>query len=210
MKIIILTKEEYEDFLHTTAWKHTDDMPSVFTKKSDFEDFTKSSSYDVGISFMWLHKVPAEQVRTHTWFNFHPGPLPEYKGRDLCYHAIMNGARSFGATLHYMDENFDTGDIIHVEMFPIFPWDTAESLSECTIKMAKSLFRHFFPKILETPVFPRIPNIGGTYYKKGKIIEEVPVRPEDPFGQFVRAVTYKQFYPKIDIAGVKYKIVREE
>jgi methionyl-tRNA formyltransferase len=159
---------------------------------------------------MHQHKVPAKEVKSHPWFNFHPAPLPEYKGRDLCYHAIMNGEREFGATVHYMDEGFDTGDIIEVGRFPMFPWDTAESLSRCAINMSKTLFEYYLPKILETPVFSRIPNIGGTYYKKGQIIEEVPVRPDDPFGQFVRAVTYKEFAPRIDIGGVKYEIRRIE
>jgi hypothetical protein len=86
----------------------------------------------------------------------------------------------------------------------------AEDVSNKAIEKSKALFRHYLPKILETPVFPRVPNVGGTYYKKGQIIEEIPVKPDEPFGQFVRAVTYKDFHPRIDIGGVKYKIVREE
>jgi methionyl-tRNA formyltransferase len=166
--------------------------------------------YDIGISFMYQHKVPAKEVNSHPWFNFHPAPLPDYKGRNLCYHAIMNKEKEFGATIHYMDEGFDTGDIIEVWRFPMLEQMVAEDVSNKAIEKSKALFRHYLPKILETPVFPRVPNVGGTYYKKGQIIEEIPVKPDEPFGQFVRAVTYKDFHPRIDIGGVKYKIVREE
>jgi methionyl-tRNA formyltransferase len=167
--------------------------------------------YDIGISFMYQHKVPAKEVNSHPWFNFHPAPLPEYKGRDLCYHAIMNGDKEFGATLHYMDEGFDTGDIIDVRRFPLYDFYTAEDVSRMAISVSEALFMAYLPKILETPVFSRLPNVGGTYYKKGQIIKEpIVIDPNSPLGQTVRAITYKEFHPVLDIGGVKYKIVREE
>lgn len=207
MNILILTNQNYIEFIMRTI--PCDFKDDVFLVKA-FGEYDWSDEYDVGISFMYQYKVPADQVRLRPWFNFHPGPLPHYRGRDLCYHAIMNGEKSFGVSLHYMDKGFDTGDIISTRMFPIEDWWTAEELSGAAINQSKRLFEDYFPKILESPEFERLPNRGGTYYKKGKIIEEVPVRPSDPFGQFVRAVTYKEFYPRIDIGGVKYKIVREE
>lgn len=210
MRILILTNTEQYPFV----WDAINDL---YGKGVDFDRIVCdvkyegwSQCYDIGISFMYLHKVPAKEVNTHPWFNFHPAPLPEYKGRDLCYHAIMNGEKEFGATVHYMDENLDTGDIIDVRRFTLYDYYNSEDVSQMAMRVSEVLFMTYFPKILETRVFPRIPNRGGTYYKKGKIIDEIPVEPNSPFGQFVRAVTYKDFYPKIDIGGVKYKIVREE
>jgi methionyl-tRNA formyltransferase len=210
MMLLILTNPEHKDFVmrevHKLREREDFNYIILFLGEEDMFD----CDYDIGISFMYQHKVPAEQVKSKPWFNFHPAPLPEYKGRDLCYHAIMNGEKEFGATVHYMDEGFDTGDIIEQWRFELQDWMNAEDISTKAIKASQTLFKFYLPLILQTPVFPRLPNVGGTYYKKGQIIEEVPVRPDDPFGQFVRAVTYKNFYPKIDIGGVKYKIVREE
>jgi methionyl-tRNA formyltransferase len=211
MTVLILTNPEHEHFVHSATAKTMDEhLVIIIISQGDATRFFDGWTYDIGISFMHQHKVPAEQVNSHPWFNFHPAPLPEYKGRDLCYHAIMNGEKEFGATVHYMDEGFDTGDIVAVERFGIEESWTAEDLSREAINRSKNLFINFLPKILETRVFFRRQSVGGTYYKKGQIIEEVPVRPDDPFGQFVRAVTYKDFHPRIDIGGVKYKIVREE
>ena len=165
------------------------------------------SSYDIGISFMYQHKVHAEQVNSHTWFNFHPAPLPEYKGRNLCYHAIMNGETEFGATLHYMDENFDTGDIIEVLKFPVQAWDTADTISEGAILFSQVLFKQYLPRILNGEEFPRIPNEGGTYYKKEEIEDYIGVN--DYQDRRIRAITYGKFYPKVDIGGIIYKIVKE-
>lgn len=207
MNVLILTNQNYIEFIMRAI--PCDLKDDVFLVKA-FGEYDWSSEYDVGISFMYTYKVPAGEVNTHPWFNFHPGPLPHYRGRDLCYHAIMNGEKEFGVSLHYMDEGFDTGDIIEVRRFPIQDDWTAEDLSRHTIFTAEIMFADIFPLILETRVFPRIPNRGGTYYKKGKIIEEVPVKSDSDFGQFVRAVSYKDFHPRIDIGGVKYKIVREK
>lgn len=211
MRLLILTSPGFYEFVSsTTSGFERGNEIYIFSSEDSFGfEYKERDFYDVGISFMYRYRVPKSELNV-PWFNFHPAPLPEYKGRDLCYHAIMNGEKEFGATLHYMDEGFDTGDIIDVIRFPVGEHWVATDISAFAIEYSKRLFEIYLPKIIETHVFPRTPNVGGTYYKKGQIIEEIPVKPDSHFGQFVRAVTYKNFYPKIDIGGVKYKIVREE
>lgn len=165
--------------------------------------------YDIGISFMYQHKVPKEQIEHRPWINFHPAPLPEYRGRNLCYHAIMNGEKEFGTTVHYMDENFDTGEIIDCFKFQILESDTSETLSDFAINQCKTQFQAYLPDILAGKVFEATKNKGGTYYKKSEIMDTINLKHDEPFSQFVRAVTYKEFYPKIVIGGVTYKVVRE-
>ena len=43
--------------------------------------------------------------------NIHPGKLPEYRGKDPINATLDDGNRLW-VTLHYMDEGYDTGDII--------------------------------------------------------------------------------------------------
>lgn len=206
-KIFVVTSIEYQSFIVGVANQYAEKHAIGVTTDIAHE---KPGDYDVGISFMYTKKVPKEHL-TVPWFNFHPAPLPEYKGRDLCYHAIMNGETSFGATVHYMDEGFDTGDIIEVVRQFMFPSDTADTLSERTIKLSKELFIRYLPKILENTVFPRTPNVGGTYYKKGLINDVIDLGDDcEWLGKEVRAIYYPPHYPRIDIGGVKYKIVREE
>lgn len=162
-------------------------------------------SYDIGISFMHLHRVPAEHVNNKKWFNFHPGLLPKYKGRNLCYHAIMNDEKVFGATLHMMDENFDTGDIVSTAVFPILPHQTAQDVSEATVYASRWLFEKYLPRILDNEEFLLTPNAGGTYYKKEPISEFIEL--DDATKRKIRAITYGNFYPVVDIGGVIYKIV---
>lgn len=44
--------------------------------------------------------------------NFHYGKLPEYGGRFIVTHIILNGETSTCVTAHYMEEGIDTGEII--------------------------------------------------------------------------------------------------
>lgn len=211
MKIVILTNPKYTGFVFGNL---AGDFEFILRdEKYDFsEPFCED--YDIGISFMYQHRVPKEQL-AKPWFNFHPAPLPKYKGRNLCYHAIMNGEKEFGASLHYMDENFDTGDIIEVLDFSIPEWATAEDLSGFAISASRQLFQLYFPRIIAGEEFPRTPNVGGKYYKKEEIEDFVMKKDRDVLGygeltkKRIRAITYGDFYPKVEIGGVTYKIVKE-
>lgn len=206
MKVLILTNgvESYKFVFNVTESVREDVLISAYGKY----DWDFNFDYDIGISFMYQHKVPAKEVNSHTWFNFHPAPLPEYKGRNLCYHAIMNGETEFGTTLHYMDENFDTGDIIDVGIFSIQEDWNAGDLSAASIAIAKGQFMNYFPRIIAGEQFEHLPNVGGTYYKKEPIEDYIGVN--DYQYRRIRAITYGDFYPKIDVGGVTYKIVKDE
>lgn len=206
---ILTTGEENFGWIlkNTDAYRHVHDI-----RVSDHPDIF-FGGYNVGISFMHQHRVSAEQVNAHPWINFHPGPLPAYKGRNLCYHALMNGAETFGASVHYMDENFDTGDIIDVWRFEIEEHWTAQDLFMRTILESEKMFKNFFPRILAGEDFIRLPNVGGMYYKKEKIDDFVHSKTNmnpEYISQQIRAIYFPPHYPKIEIGGVTYKIVKDE
>lgn len=207
MKALVLTNSKHKDFVKGVVG----DKASVFHGD---DNFFKTNyvipNYDVGVSFMYQYKVPKCEL-DKPWINFHPGPLPEYKGRNLCYHAIMNGERKFGVTVHYMDEGFDTGDIIEVFRFPIHEWWNAEDLSNKTIDISKKVFAEYFPIILENRIPERKPNVGGTYYQKEDIEEFVDITHAYPsIRKSIRAIYYPPYFPKISVGGVTYKIVKDE
>src|SRR5205823_2082500 len=55
----------------------------------------------------------------------HGSLLPKYRGRAPVNWAILHGERRTGATLHYMTEKPDAGDIVAQQAVPILPDDTA-------------------------------------------------------------------------------------
>jgi methionyl-tRNA formyltransferase len=49
---------------------------------------------------------------SHGWLNMHPSLLPAHRGPAPLFWAFRNDERTTGVTIHFMDEQFDTGDIV--------------------------------------------------------------------------------------------------
>lgn len=199
-KILVLTS-----LLDTYRLRET--LSPFFAKFPDIVVDSRLQDCDYGISFLNLKKIPQSALRRAQWINFHPGPLPEYKGRNLAYHAIMNGEEYFGASVHYVDENFDTGPIISVMRFPIFDFDTAETVNSYAVDCCYELLKDWFEPFVSGEELPSDENVGGHYYQKEPINDYLEV---DEFTKRrIRAITFKQYYPKIEIGLETYKIVPE-
>jgi formyltetrahydrofolate-dependent phosphoribosylglycinamide formyltransferase len=66
--------------------------------------------------------------------NIHPALLPRFGGPGMYGHhvheaVLANGAKQSGATVHFVDEQFDRGEIIAQERVPVSPTDTPETLA---------------------------------------------------------------------------------
>ena len=66
--------------------------------------------------------------------NVHPSLLPKYGGRGMfgmkVHKAVLDSADTeTGITVHYLDGNYDTGEIISQLRLPVKPGDTPESLA---------------------------------------------------------------------------------
>lgn len=72
--------------------------------------------------------------------NIHPSLLPKHKGIHVQKAALEAGDTEAGATVHFVDENVDTGAIITQEVVPVLPGDSVESLSERILKVEHIAF----------------------------------------------------------------------
>ena len=96
-----------------------------------FPEKAKNAVYDYVFSYISPWIIP-KQVLDNTKIaaiNFHPGP-PEYPGIGCTNFAIYYGEKEFGITVHHMEEKVDSGKIIMVKRFPIFPNDTVYTLTQ--------------------------------------------------------------------------------
>ena len=61
--------------------------------------------------------------------NIHPSLLPSFPGLDAQYQAWVHGVKFSGCTVHFVDENLDSGPIVQQAVVPVLDDDTLETLS---------------------------------------------------------------------------------
>jgi phosphoribosylglycinamide formyltransferase 1 len=61
--------------------------------------------------------------------NIHPSLLPAFPGLDAQYQALEHGVKVAGCTVHFVDENLDSGPILMQAAVPVHDDDTVEMLA---------------------------------------------------------------------------------
>ncbi len=97
--------------------------------------------------------------------NMHGSLLPKYRGRAPTNWAVLRGETETGATLHYMVEKPDAGDIVAQTAVPILPDDTAAELFDKVTVAAELTLHGVLPALIAgtAPRRPLIP-IPGHYF----------------------------------------------
>ncbi len=100
--------------------------------------------------FLWL--VPSDLIRSYRnrMINIHPALLPDYGGKgmygDRIHRRIYeNGDRESGITIHYVNENYDEGQIIRQVRFKIEPGEGPEDIA----RKAHELEYREYPRVIE-------------------------------------------------------------
>jgi len=102
------------------------------SQKIHFEIFTtkdepKKTNFDLGVSYCYPRKISKEllAIPKKGFVNYHPGPLPKYKGPTELTDAIKNKEINWGVTIHQMNEEYDSGKIIKVKKIKLHEPPTA-------------------------------------------------------------------------------------
>ncbi len=97
--------------------------------------------------------------------NMHGSLLPRYRGRVPVNWAVIKGERETGATLHYMVEKPDAGDIVSQQAVPILPDDTAFDVFKKVTVAAEMALDRVLPALLAGTA-PRMPQdlSRGSYF----------------------------------------------
>lgn len=101
--------------------------------------------------------------------NLHGSFLPKYRGRVPVNWAVINGESETGATLHYMVEKPDAGDIVDQEKVNIEFTDTAFDVFHKVTESAVTVIARAWP-VLRDVKAARIPMdlAGGSYFRGRK------------------------------------------
>lgn len=103
-----------------------------------FINQVKALNADIAIVCSFNYKVPKVLLDSVKggFINVHPSLLPQYRGPNPYTGVILNNESESGVTLHFMDETFDTGDIVAQRSFPMLECETMGTLFNRTNMLA--------------------------------------------------------------------------
>jgi phosphoribosylglycinamide formyltransferase-1 len=133
-------------------------IPIVYTTKdglisfSDLHKTLQDYSVDYIVLAGFLLKIPFEMVDSYPKkiINIHPSLLPKYGGRgmygDNVHRAVLeNSETESGITIHFVNKNYDEGEVILQKKCVVSIRETIESLE----KKIHNLEFEYFPKTIE-------------------------------------------------------------
>ncbi len=124
----------------------------LFEKVHRVIELLKEEEIDLIVLAGFLLKVPKEIIQEYPnkIINIHPALLPKYGGKGFYgnrVHAavLQNKEKETGITIHYVNEEYDEGQIIIQSKCPVLETDTEETLAQ----RVHQLEYEFYPKVIE-------------------------------------------------------------
>lgn len=167
----------------------------------DQSEINKNEKVDFVISYMYRRLVTDDvrNLANIAAINFHAGPLPRYGGWAFYNIAILENAKEYGCTCHYMDKNFDTGALLKVNTFEINPKEeTAVSLEKKTQNEMIKLFNDFcflVEQNIELPCIKQNPSeMRYMSYNEFSKLKEIPINADkETIQKYARAFWYPPY-----------------
>ncbi len=143
--------------------------------------------------------------------NLHMAPLPEYRGCNQFSLAIINKDKVFGTTLHKMESEIDSGDIIAERRFKISPEIYVKELYDLTVEHSLKLFSSYILNIIkgEYELIPQEKYEGKRgksihYRKEIEELKKIDLSwPREKIERYIRATSMPGFEPPYTIISGK-------
>lgn len=123
--------------------------------ESEFLDNLKNINPDLIILAGFLWKIPQKIINSFTnkIINIHPSILPKFGGKGMYGHfvheAVFNSKeKESGITIHYVNENYDEGQIIRQFKVDIIETDTPSDIESKVRKLEIEYFAKTIEEIL--------------------------------------------------------------
>jgi methionyl-tRNA formyltransferase len=173
-------------------------------------EYVRGWQGDYIVSYLSRWVIPdALLQRAHkAAINFHPAS-PEYPGIGCTNFALYENAKEYGATCHHMAPAVDTGPIIAVRRFPIYPEDDVATLLKRTYENQIALFFEIAQYMAEGKELP-ISDEAWTrrpFTRKefNELFRITPEQSKEEIQRRIRAVSYAPFEPYVELKGYRFE-----
>lgn len=120
----------YESFKYFANSRNINFIEYDSLKSEELISKIKELKPDIAVVCSFNYKIPKVLLNAVPggFINIHPSLLPKYRGGNPYSPVIMNDEKITGVTIHFMEEAFDTGDVISQIQIPITPKETMGTL----------------------------------------------------------------------------------
>lgn len=135
-------------------------IPAIAIPRRDFKEHVHYNAavwqeirkYNVDLvvlaGYMLFLDVPADYV--NRIMNVHPALIPCFCGHKMYGHHVHEavlryGVKVTGATVHFVDDQYDHGPIILQDAIPVLPDDTPDTLAD----RVQALERELYPRAIQ-------------------------------------------------------------
>jgi methionyl-tRNA formyltransferase len=144
--------------------------------------------------------------------NFHPAPLPEYRGWGTYNLAILEDVRQWGVSAHFVDDGFDTGPLIGVWRLPVdTSRETALSLQRKTQPVLLEAFKDVLKGVLRDDRLVGTPQGPGRSFTRKGVMARRFIIPEDSPVMIERKIRAFWYPPnscaEVQLGGKSYPII---
>jgi methionyl-tRNA formyltransferase len=122
---------------------------------------------DAAFVACFSERIPKEMLALprHGFLNLHPSLLPAYRGPHPLFWCFRQGETKTGVTLHFMDEGFDTGDIVWQEPVTFADGLSGEAADQLCAERGGALMVKAVHQLEEAGRLPHRPQTGpGSYH----------------------------------------------
>ncbi len=131
-----------------------------FFSFDEVKNHLKSDGIDLIVLAGFLKLIPADFINSFRYkiINIHPALLPSFGGSGMygmnVHRAVYNAsAQVSGASIHFVDESYDTGKIIAQRCVDISQVKSAEEIAESVLKIEHQLLPDVIEKFALGKVF---------------------------------------------------------
>lgn len=178
----ILSKYEQNKDIHIGVWFNNIDAVGDIqriceTKKIPFRKISDlnlkkeavfAENFDLCIVCGWGWIVSRDFIdQSNNILNCHSSYLPDYKGASVYFHQWANCETIGGATIHYLVDKIDLGDIVEQGTFEISIKDSPQDILMKASHLTAQLIGHVIDDYVELRVInTTIKQHGGRYFLK--------------------------------------------
>lgn len=175
VKYVLTHKENKENSVDTFSKNNNLKFDYSDLRKNtpiDLEKYLNNNEIDYLISVNYRY-IFSDNVLSKVKYpiNIHASLLPKYRGRTPHIWAIINGEKECGITVHLMDKEVDSGDIILQEKIEILDSYTGNDLLEILQNKYPDMLVRALENINNKKKFIKQKEEDATYF--GKRIEEM-------------------------------------